>query len=91
MSTPPSRHRSFEQPPSSLPHHHHHWTTSLTETGPLLVAQVKYSEFVNGLQRENISVNRKMLSELAANEPYSFKALVDQVRFMKAQQQQAQQ
>ncbi len=53
--------------------------------------QVKYSEFVNGLQQENIAVNRKMLSELAANEPYSFKALVDQVRFMKGPQARAQQ
>lgn len=50
------------------------------ELRPLGPAQVKYSDFINGLQRENIGVNRKMLSELAANEPYSFKALVDQVR-----------
>jgi large subunit ribosomal protein L20 len=46
--------------------------------------QIKYSELINGLQRENIQVNRKMLAELAANEPYSFKALVDQVKFMKS-------
>lgn len=44
---------------------------------------VKYSDFINGLQQENIVVNRKILSELAANEPYSFKALVDQVRYMR--------
>lgn len=50
------------------------------ELRPLGPAQVKYSDFISGLQRENIGVNRKMLSELAANEPYSFKALVDQVR-----------
>ncbi len=58
-----------------------------------LPLKVKYSEFLHGLQQENIAVNRKMLSELAANEPYSFKALVDQVRFMKGQpaQQQRQQ
>ena len=47
--------------------------------------QVKYSELIHGLQQDNIQVNRKMLSELAATEPYSFKALVDQVRFMKEQ------
>jgi ribosomal protein L20 len=45
--------------------------------------QVKYSELISGLQRENVRVNRRMLSELAANEPYSFRALVDQVRFMR--------
>lgn len=48
--------------------------------------QVKYAELIHGLQQENIQVNRKMLAELAATEPYSFKALVDQVRFMKGAQ-----
>ncbi len=38
---------------------------------------------MHGLKQENIVVNRKMLSELAQSEPYSFKALVDQVRFMR--------
>lgn len=49
----------------------------------LPIIQVKYSQLINGLQQQNIQVNRKILAELAANEPYSFKALVDQVRFMK--------
>ncbi|KMS95106.1 hypothetical protein BVRB_012440 [Beta vulgaris subsp. vulgaris] len=30
-----------------------------------------------GLMKENIQLNRKVLSELAMHEPYSFKALVD--------------
>lgn len=41
--------------------------------------QVPYSRLMHGLSQENIRVNRKVLSELAMNEPYSFKALVDQV------------
>ena len=45
--------------------------------------QVQYSQFINGLQKENIQINRKVLSELAMYEPYSFKALVDQVKFMR--------
>ena len=45
--------------------------------------QVKYSQLIHGLKQENIAINRKMLAELAMNEPYSFKALVDQVRFMR--------
>jgi len=49
-----------------------------------VLMQVKYSEFIKGLEEENIQINRKMLSELAANEPYSFKALVEQVRAMRA-------
>lgn len=50
---------------------------------PPLPLQVKYSQLIHGLKQENIEVNRKILAELAANEPYSFKALVDQVRFMR--------
>ena len=41
------------------------------------------SRSVVGQKQENVEVNRKMLSELAASEPYSFKALVDQVAFMR--------
>jgi large subunit ribosomal protein L20 len=44
---------------------------------------VKYGEFMHGLREENIDVNRKMLADLAQNEPFSFKALVDQVKRMK--------
>lgn len=45
--------------------------------------QVAYSTFMHGLKEENIQVNRKVLSELAMQEPYSFKSLVDQVKFMR--------
>ena len=46
-------------------------------------AQVSYSKLMYGLQQDNIQVNRKVLSELAVQEPFSFKALVDQVRMMR--------
>ena len=36
---------------------------------------ITYSVFMNGLKNENIWLNRKMLSILASNEPYTFKAL----------------
>ncbi|KXZ41492.1 hypothetical protein GPECTOR_433g310 [Gonium pectorale] len=56
---------------------------------------MSYTTFVTGLKEENVQLNRKVLSELAMNEPFSFKALVEQVRFMRgmagAQQQQQQQ
>ena len=45
--------------------------------------QIAYSTFMHGLKEENIQVNRKVLSELAMQEPYSFKSLVDQVKFMR--------
>jgi len=45
--------------------------------------QVKYSEFQAGLRQLNVQLNRKVLSDLAASEPFSFQALVDQVKFMR--------
>eukprot|EP00983_Pelagomonas_calceolata_P100624 1158594-Pelagomonas_calceolata.AAC.1 len=43
--------------------------------------QLTYSQFMPGLSAQNIQLNRKVLSELAMTEPFSFKALVDQVLF----------
>lgn len=37
---------------------------------------MSYSRFINGLKKANVTINRKMLSELAINEPNTFKALV---------------
>nr|XP_023881930.1 uncharacterized protein LOC111994299 [Quercus suber] len=37
---------------------------------------VNYGNFMHGLMKENIQLNRKVLSELSMHEPYSFKALV---------------
>lgn len=48
--------------------------------------QVKYSSLMSGLSSQHINLNRKMLSELAQSEPYSFKALVDQVIRMRGLQ-----
>jgi large subunit ribosomal protein L20 len=39
---------------------------------------VTYSKFMAGLKKANIEIDRKVLSELATNEPAAFKALVDQ-------------
>ena len=45
--------------------------------------QVSYSRLIHGLQQENIQINRKVLSDLAIQEPFSFKALVNQVSYMR--------
>lgn len=45
--------------------------------------QVRYGDLMHGLSQHNVQLNRKVLAELAAEEPYSFKALVDQVKHMK--------
>ncbi|EFA74733.1 hypothetical protein PPL_11764 [Heterostelium album PN500] len=36
-----------------------------------------YNAFTRGMVASNIQINRKILSELAITEPYSFKALTD--------------
>lgn len=45
---------------------------------------VSYSHFIHTLQKDVRSqLDRKVLADLAMNEPYSFKALVEQVKFMR--------
>ncbi len=40
---------------------------------------ISYSKFMNLLKKADIQVNRKMLAELAANEPEAFKVIIDTV------------
>jgi len=42
--------------------------------------ELSYSRFILGMSLSNIKLNRKMLSEMATNEPLSFQAVVDQVK-----------
>ena len=39
-----------------------------------------YSRFISGLKKANIEINRKMLSELAIQNPDVFQKIVDQVQ-----------
>jgi len=39
-----------------------------------------YGQFMNGLKKSGVEVDRKVLADLAVNEPESFKALVDQAQ-----------
>ncbi len=41
---------------------------------------LSYSKFVGGLKKAGVDLNRKMLADLAANEPQSFAALVAQAK-----------
>ena len=41
---------------------------------------LSYSKFISGLAKANITLNRKMLSEMAIKDPVSFKKLVDLVK-----------
>jgi len=38
---------------------------------------IRYSEFINGLKKANIRLNRKMLSEIAIADPAGFDAIVN--------------
>ena len=40
---------------------------------------VNYSRFMDGLKKANVELNRKVLADLAVNEPAEFKALVERV------------
>ncbi|NMB30020.1 MAG: 50S ribosomal protein L20 [Clostridiales bacterium] len=41
---------------------------------------MNYSTFMNGLKKADITLNRKMLSEIAINDPAGFTALVEQAK-----------
>lgn len=41
---------------------------------------MNYSVFMNGLKKQGVTLNRKMLSEMAIHDPQSFAALVESVR-----------
>ena len=41
---------------------------------------ISYSVFINGLKKLNVSLDRKILADLAMNEPNSFKHIAEQVQ-----------
>ena len=41
---------------------------------------IKYSSFINGLKKINLNLNRKVLADLAAQEPDSFKEIVSKIK-----------
>jgi len=43
-------------------------------------AGLTYSQFMNGLKRAGIEIDRKVLADLAAREPDGFKSLVESAR-----------
>lgn len=38
---------------------------------------LRYSQFIRGLLNANVKINRKVLADLAINEPLSFRAAVE--------------
>lgn len=41
---------------------------------------INYSQFINGLKKAGIELNRKMLSEIAIHDPAAFTALVEKAK-----------
>lgn len=41
---------------------------------------IRYSEFINGLGKANIELDRKMLAEMAVRDPIAFDAVVEEVK-----------
>ena len=41
---------------------------------------INYSRFINGLKKANISLNRKVLAELAVSDPDAFASLVEKAK-----------
>jgi large subunit ribosomal protein L20 len=45
---------------------------------------LSYSKFIGGLKKAGIDLNRKMLADLAANEPAAFTSLVEEAKLAQA-------
>jgi len=45
---------------------------------------IRYSEFINSLNKANIALNRKMLSEIAVDDPTGFDAVVEAAGLQKS-------
>ena len=41
---------------------------------------LSYSKLINGMKKQGINLDRKVLADLAVNEPAAFKAIVEQVK-----------
>ena len=39
-----------------------------------------YSQFINGLKKSSIEIDRKILADLAVNQPETFKAIVEKAQ-----------
>ena len=54
------------------------WTTKINA----LVREdgLSYSKFIDALKKKNVEVDRKVLAEIAENEPTIFKKIVEQVK-----------
>ena len=45
---------------------------------------IRYSQFIHGLKQAEVGVNRKILAQLAQQEPYTFRAIADEAKGARA-------
>jgi large subunit ribosomal protein L20 len=50
------------------------WITRLSAA--CRMREIRYSDFINGLKKAKIAINRKMLSEIAISDPAGFETIV---------------
>ncbi|MBD3279328.1 MAG: 50S ribosomal protein L20 [Candidatus Pacebacteria bacterium] len=56
------------------------WIMRINAALKKLDKNLKYSRFIHQLKKANVRLNRKMLAQLAVNDPQVFKTVVDQVQ-----------
>ena len=54
------------------------WITRINAAARL--SGISYSAFINALNKSKISIDRKIMAELAANEPKAFQAIIDKIK-----------
>jgi large subunit ribosomal protein L20 len=57
--------------------------TWITRINAGLGAEMSYSQFMGQLKKANVTIDRKILSELAVNQPAAFKAVVETAKSAK--------
>jgi len=56
------------------------WIVRINAGLKLVDENIKYSRFMNAMKKANVSINRKMLAELAATDFATFKSVVEKVQ-----------
>ena len=54
------------------------WITRINAAARL--SNMSYSVLMNGLKKHNITINRKMLADIAVNDPEAFKKIVESAK-----------
>jgi len=56
------------------------WITRINAAVRELELEMSYSQFINGLKKANIEIDRKVLAELAVSDSAAFKVIAEQAK-----------